>query len=68
MFRVLGLHRDNGEEKESTVIEGQYMGYIGLMEEKMETTIQGLGFWVWGYISYSLHSFKGDYIVEHHRG
>ena len=30
------------------IMEYIYWGYIGIMENKMETTIMGLGFRVWG--------------------
>ena len=33
------------------VIFGLYEGYIGIMEKKMETTIQGLGLRVWSPLS-----------------
>ena len=29
-----------------TLLQGFYWGYIGIVEKKMDTTIQGLGFWV----------------------
>ena len=31
-------------EMETGIIYGVYWGYIGVMEKKVETTIQGLGF------------------------
>ena len=38
---------------------GQYWGYIGIMEDKMETTILGLGFpLIWGTIFESICGFR----------
>ena len=41
-------------------LKGVYWGYIGILEKKMETTIWGLGFRVYG-----LNSLKGDYVREY---
>ena len=37
---ILGLYRDNGQENGNYyIIEGLYRGYIGIIENKMETNI-----------------------------
>ena len=49
-MRILGIYWDNGKENGNyrdyrgyiRVILGLYWGYIGIMENKMETTIKGL--------------------------
>ena len=46
MYIIGWLYRDNGKENGNyRVIEVYIIGlYIGIMEKKMETTIQGLGY------------------------
>ena len=42
---ILGSYRDNGKENGNYLIMlGLYWGYSGIKENKMETTIKGLGF------------------------
>ena len=48
-LRVKGIFWDNGKENGNYYsIMGYILGYTGIMEKKMETTIMGLGFRVVG--------------------